>query len=164
MALSSAAKWAIGIGIGVTAGAVILVLRGRRKRISKQGADAGDSAVAQMKAAGIEVPAGANNIVKNGIGLLNDGKIDSAHFEALYMQVEQLYLSKKAPLLDKIEGFFQKRQPDEYKPWKDLHGKKITDRAKVLWLPRVKKALDEMKAAPVVAVELPKAAPAPAAA
>ena len=117
MALSTQAKWAVGIGAAVFAGLIALaVRRGKNKRkADKVGEESAALAVKNAEAQGVPVPQGADAIIREGVSLLNQKKIDEWQFQALLVQLRALHFPVKA--IDGMMDFLAWNQRKVYDDW-----------------------------------------------
>ena len=134
MELTSRTKWLIGLGAAVGLGVIFVTLRKRSKRAKaadKAGVDSANTAVALAVQQGLDVPQGANTVIREGISLLNQAKIDEWQFQALITELANLHFPQAA--LDKMIAFLLKNQSKVHADW-DRHRKfSSTDKSKKFW-------------------------------
>lgn len=115
MPLSKTTKIVIGVGAGAAVVVGLLIWRGRRAKARKVAESAAVAVAASAANAGLQVPPGANALVKKGVELINLGKITKYQMEALFQALQKLHIS--TALIGAITEYFKSRQPSEHGVW-----------------------------------------------
>ena len=115
MPLSRTTKIVIGIGAGAVVLVGGLIWNSRRKKARQVAEEAAAAVAASAAASGLQVPPGANALVKAGVALINLGKITKYEMEALFQALQSLKVS--TALIGRITEYFKAKQPSEYIIW-----------------------------------------------
>ena len=137
MPLSRTTKIVIGVGAGAAVVVGLLIWRSRRAKARKVAEEAAAAVAASAAQAGLQVPPGANALVKKGVEYINLGKITKYQMEALFQALEKLHIS--TALIGRITDYFKAKQPSEYRIWEQ--GRKTQQQQ---WRGMVKTAESQM--------------------